>query len=81
MDITNFMTWFLGQIGTFFTWIYTTLDSFTFAGTSLLKVIITINIIIPLVSVVLTISKNTSSIAERSIQVKEKYSHKEEGKK
>ena len=41
LDITNFMSWFLNQFATFFTFIYNTLDNITFFGVSLLSFSIT----------------------------------------
>lgn len=58
MDISYFMTWFVAQVVTIFTFCYTTLDSIEFGGTSLLKVIIFINIIVPFLYLVLTIPHN-----------------------
>ena len=58
MDITYFMTWFVAQVVTIFTYTYTTLDSIEFAGTSLLKVLIFINVIVPFLYLVLTIPHN-----------------------
>lgn len=61
MDITNFMTWFIEQTLSIFSYTFNTLNSITFGGTSLLKVIIFINVIIPFLYVVLTIPKNGGS--------------------
>lgn len=73
MDITNFMTWFIAQVISMFTWVYTTLDSITFAGTSLLKVTVTITILVPLMGVLLTISRNDFNLlGSRSERVKDK---------
>lgn len=55
MDISSFMSWFIQQVVRIFTYTYTTLNNITFAGTSLLKVIIFINIIIPFLYLVITI--------------------------
>ena len=41
-DISDFMSWFIGQVVDMFGEIYSILDSITFAGTSLLKVLLTI---------------------------------------
>lgn len=71
MDITNFMSWFIDQVVSIFTWVYSTLDSIKFMGTSLLKVSVTLMILIPLIGVVLTISRNTSVVGERVEKVKE----------
>ena len=78
MDITYFFTWFIDQVVNIFTKVYSTLDSITFMGTSLLRVSVTIMILIPLLQVVLTISKNTSVVGERVEKVKE--SRKEKNK-
>lgn len=72
MDISGFMSWFINQVITIFTKSFNILDSIQFAGTSLLKVIITIAILVPLVGVVLTISKNVSVIGQRSERIKER---------
>lgn len=55
MDISYFMTWFISKVIEIFTYTYETLNDIEFAGTSLLKVIIFINIIIPFLYLVLTI--------------------------
>lgn len=55
MDISNFMSWFIQQVVRIFQYTYTTLNNITFGGTSLLKVIIFINIIIPFLYLVITI--------------------------
>ena len=70
MDISNFMTWFINQVINMFTEIFNTLDSFKFLGTSLLGVIVTIVVLIPLLNIVLTISKSTNFIGSKSEQVK-----------
>lgn len=70
MDITNFMTWFLSEIVDMFTKIFNILDGITFFGTSLLRVIVVITILVPLLSVVLTISNSTSVIGSRYEKVK-----------
>lgn len=72
MDITIFMTWFVGQVVRMFTYFFNLLDSITFSGTSLLKVIVTIVILVPLVSVVLTINQNVNVIGSRSEHVSNK---------
>lgn len=58
MDITNFMTWFVSQVVNIFSWFFNILDSLQFGGTSVLRVLITIVILIPLVGVFLTLFKN-----------------------
>lgn len=72
MDITNFMTWFVEQVVSIFSKMFSILDSITFAGTSLLSVIITIIILGVLIPVILTISQNVSVVGQRSEKVKEK---------
>lgn len=69
MDITAFMSWFVNQVANMFTWVYNTLDSITFAGTSLLKVSITLVILVPLVGVLLTLTKNSSVSVSKSERV------------
>lgn len=69
MDITNFMSWFVNQVVNIFSWIFSTLDSITFAGTSLLRVSITIVILVPLVGVLLTLTKNSSITVSKSERV------------
>lgn len=65
MDISNFMTWFLSQVINIFTYTFNTLNSITFMGTSLLKVILTITILGALLPVLLTISQTQGVNAER----------------
>lgn len=72
MDITNFMTWFMNQVISIFTKCFNILDSITFSGTSLLKVIVTIIIISVLIPVILTISKDVSVIGAKSERIREK---------
>lgn len=72
MDITNFITWFINQVISIFTKCFNIMDSIQFAGTSLLKVIVTIAILVPLIGVVLTISQNVSVISQKSERIKEK---------
>lgn len=55
MDISSFMSWFIAQVVRIFTFSFNTLNSITFGGTSLLKVIIFINIIVPFLYLVITI--------------------------
>ena len=71
MDISNFMQWFVGQVITIFTYTYNTLNSITFAGTSLLKVIIFINVIVPFLYVIITIPKNPRSAYEKGRREKD----------
>lgn len=72
MDISNFMSWFISEVIGMFTWAFNLLDSITFGGTSLLRVLITIIILVPLLGVVLTLSQNVSVIGHRSEKVKER---------
>ena len=65
-DISSFMIWFINQVISIFTMCFNILDSITFGGTSLLKVFVTIMILIPLLSVVLTLFHNSSSSGYRS---------------
>lgn len=69
MDISNFMSWFMCQVVNMFSWVFGTLDSITFAGTSLLKVSVTIVILVPLVGVLLTLTKNSSISVSKSERV------------
>lgn len=71
-DITDFMTWFLGQVVSLFGDIFSLLDSITFMGTSLLKVLLTILILGSLIGVVLTIGKSTNYVVSRSERVDRK---------
>ena len=72
MDISAFMSWFINQVISIFSKCYTILDSIQFGGTSLLKVIITIVILVPLLSVILTISQSVSVIGQKSERIREK---------
>lgn len=81
MDITNFMSWFINQVVTMFTSIFNTLDSITFLGTSLLRLMVTLTILVPLIGVVLTIGGNVSVLSEKSEQVREGRLNKERNKK
>ena len=74
MDITDFMTWFLSQVVSIFTKVFTIMDNIQFMGTSLLKVCITLVVLVPLLTVVLTISKSYSVMSQRA----ERYIEKEE---
>lgn len=75
MDISNFISWFISQVINMFSWFFNLLDSITFAGTSLLRFLITITILVPLLGVFLTLSKSTSFIGEKSEKVKERVSN------
>lgn len=77
-DISDFISWFIGQVVDMFGEIYSILDSITFAGTSLLKVLLTILILGSLLGVILTFSKSVNFVGSRSEKVKNKKSHNEE---
>lgn len=72
MDISSFMSWFVNQVITIFTKCFNIMDNLQFGGTSLLKVIITIVILVPLLSVILTISQSVSVIGQKSERIREK---------
>ncbi len=48
MDITTFMTWFIGQVVNIFKWFFALLDSITLFGFSILDVLISCFIILPI---------------------------------
>lgn len=77
MDISYFINWFIDQVINIFSWAFNLLDTITFNGTSLLKVIVTIIIIGVLIPVILTISQNVSVIGQRSEKIKEKRNGKD----
>lgn len=81
MDISNFMSWFITQVVNIFKWFYNLLDSITFGGTSLLKVLVTIVILVPLISVVLTINQNLNVIGNRSERIRNKKERVDRAKK
>ncbi|CDE37753.1 unknown [Mycoplasma sp. CAG:472] len=81
MDISNFMSWFITQVVNIFKWFYNLLDSITFGGTSLLKVLVTIVILVPLISVVLTINQNVNVIGNRSERIRNKKERVDHAKK
>ncbi len=81
MDISNFMSWFITQVFNIFKWFYNLLDSITFGGTSLLKVLVTIVILVPLISVVLTINQNVNVIGNRSERIRNKKERVDRAKK
>lgn len=72
MDISNFMSWFVSQVVRIFTWCFNTLDSIQFGGTTLLRVLVTIVILVPLLSVFLTLGKNGGIPVARSEKVRSK---------
>ena len=78
-DITEFMSWFISQVVDIFGELFFILDSITFAGTSLLRVLLTILILGSLLGVILTIGRTVSTNlakAERSERVKERSNKK-----
>lgn len=81
MDISNFMSWFITQVVNIFKWFFNLLDSITFGGTSLLKVLVTIVILVPLISVVLTINQNVNVIGNRSERIRNKKERVDRAKK
>lgn len=81
MDISNFIIWFITQVVNIFKWFYNLLDSITFCGTSLLKVLVTIVILVPLISVVLTINQNVNVIGNRSERIRNKKERVDRAKK
>lgn len=81
MDISNFMSWFITQVVNIFKWFYNLLNSITFGGTSLLKVLVTIVILVPLISVVLTINQNVNIIGNRSDRIRNKKERVDRAKK
>lgn len=48
MDITSFMTWFVGQVVNIFKWFFNLLDSITMFGFSILDVLIACFILLPI---------------------------------
>lgn len=56
MDISNFIQWFVTQVVEIFSQLFSILDSITFSGTSLLKVITGILIISTLIPIIMTIA-------------------------
>lgn len=78
MDITNFMSWFVSQVVNIFTQAFNILDSITFSGTSVLKVLVTIIILSTLLGVILTISSPGLSFrGNKSDKVKERNKNNE----
>lgn len=76
MDITEFMTWFIEQVVEMFSFVFSTLNSIEFLGTSLLQVLLTILILGSLLSVILTISKSVNYVGGKSEKVKSRKSDK-----
>lgn len=75
MDITSFMEWFVSQAVSIFTFTYTTLNNITFGGTSLLKVIIFLNVIVPFLYIIITIPMGAGSIAADKAKVISEYNN------
>lgn len=69
-DISSFMTWFINQVIYIFKFCFDILDSITFSGTSLLRVILAIFILSVLIPVVLTIAKGVDYVGSKSERVK-----------
>ena len=65
-DITDFMSWFVSEVVDMFSELFSILDGITFAGTSLLKVILTLLILGALLPVILTFARSLSSNLSRS---------------
>lgn len=64
-DITEFMTWFLNQVINIITSGLNILDNITFAGTSVLKVILVILFFSAVIPVILTIASSGVSTADK----------------
>ena len=75
-DISSFMSWFINQVVNIFKFSFETLDSITFGGTSLLRVILTILVLSILIPVVLTIAKGVDYVGSKSERVKKSYDSK-----
>lgn len=75
-DISTFMTWFLSQVLSIFTFVFSTLNSIEFMGTSLLKVLLTITIIGALLPVLLTVVNTQGIKAERRSRERSKKNDK-----
>lgn len=73
MDISNFMTWFIAQCVSIFGSVYSTLDSITFLGTSLLKFSITILILSAVIGVLFTLAQSFVVNSEQSGKVRGVY--------
>lgn len=68
MDISTFMSWFVSQVVNIFTYTFTTLNNITFGGTSLLKIIVFINIIVPFLYIIITIPAGAGSIGADKVK-------------
>lgn len=80
-DISNFMTWFIGEVVKIFTSFFNILDSIQFSGTSLLKICIVVLIFSALFPVILTLSQSVStftSISEKRHRNAEKAKRKDD---
>ena len=69
MDITNFMTWFVSQVVSIFTQVFTILDNIRFGGTTLLRVCVMIVILSALIPVFFTIGRSSGGVFRRSERV------------
>lgn len=70
LDISDFMTWFIAQVVSLFSSIFSTLNNITFLGTSLLKFSLTILIIGGGISILITIAQSNIVNSERSGRIK-----------
>lgn len=68
-DITDFMTWFVSSVVDMFSELFSILDSITFAGTSLLRVMLTLLILGSLIGVILTIGQSFNVLGNRSERI------------
>lgn len=68
-NITPFMTWWVNLVVNTFTRLFNILDSFEFAGTTLLEVIISIVIISAMLPILLTIA-NTITVQSNKAQAR-----------
>ena len=68
-DITEFMSWFISQVVDMFGELFSILDSITFAGTSLLRVMLTLLILGSLLGVILTIGQSFNYLSNRSERI------------
>ena len=68
-DITDFMTWFVSSVVDMFSEFFSILDSITFAGTSLLRVMLSILILGSLIGVILTIGQSFNYLGNRSERI------------
>lgn len=72
-DITNWMSWWVNQCISIFTFTYNTLDSIQFAGTSILRIIIWVAILGALFKVALTIPQGIANNSSSERVKEEKY--------